>query len=332
MSDNARRADIRIKISDKDITESVKPYVESIQYTDIASGESDSVSITMRDDDKKWRGSWFPNKGETLILSIIYKWWNGKTKSRAYKCGTFTIDDVTLTGGPDTITIGAIAIPEKEEFHIKERNKTWEKIRIRDIAQEIAARSKISLVYTAKDITVKSIEQNSQTDSAFLYELCSTYGLGMKVFAKKIIIFNEEDYEKAKPAATIKESEVTKWSFNTTLAKTYTGAKITYSDADKDLVVTIGSGKRIKKVSVSADSIKDAELKGAAVVNEENKKEATIQLTMLADPKLYAGATMQLTGFGKASGKYFITKITTSVGGSTQMTVSGYRVFERITR
>lgn len=53
----------------------------------------------------------------------------------------------------------------------------------------------MALVYEAAAIQIQEMEQNNQTDSAFLYALCEKYGLGMKVYNHKIVILDIVSYE-----------------------------------------------------------------------------------------------------------------------------------------
>lgn len=58
-------------------------YCESLEYTDVASGESDSASITLSNIDKKFLNGWLPKKGEKYQLKInTYNWKKDKDKKR----------------------------------------------------------------------------------------------------------------------------------------------------------------------------------------------------------------------------------------------------------
>ena len=49
----ARRAAIKIEYEHVDISEDIEGMISSYSYTDVASGESDAVSITIEDREKK---------------------------------------------------------------------------------------------------------------------------------------------------------------------------------------------------------------------------------------------------------------------------------------
>ncbi|NBI73811.1 hypothetical protein D3Z50_22900, partial [Clostridiaceae bacterium] len=51
-------------------------YNEGFSYTDPASGESDTVSITLTNIDLRWANKWMPKKGDKLTAKIIEKSWD----------------------------------------------------------------------------------------------------------------------------------------------------------------------------------------------------------------------------------------------------------------
>ncbi len=330
----ARRVEISTVYEGKNISGQINRYMKSFSYEDVASGASDSISINLRDDEKLWMGAWYPTKGDRIRNSITFVNWYKDNTKKALHCGSFQVDDLSFSGRPYTGTIKAVSVPQSSSFNTEERTKTWESVTVQQIAEEIANRAGIELYYEAGSISIKSIEQNAQTDCKFLYSLCQSYGLAMKVYSNKIIIFDEETYEKKKPALTIRETEMESWSFDTTIAGTYTGATFAFTDPndEKEYIVDIGGGSRILTINVTADNIHDAELKGIAKLNNENKKDTTMSVTMMANPAIVAGITVQIVELGKLNGKYYVDKVRTKVAGGskTTMTLTLHKVTERI--
>lgn len=333
--EQARKVEIEIQYEGKNITTPINKYLEQFSYTDAASGESDSINIIMHDINKKWMDVWMPNKGDQLSGSFVFYNWNATGETENLYCGEFEVDDMTISGRPLSCEIGAVSIPRNEPFNSQNRTKTWESITIQQMAKEISDRAKISLYYEAEDIPVEIIEQNEQTDCKFLYSLCSDYGLAMKVYANKIIIFDEETYEKRASVRTIDETDMIKWNYKSTVAGTYTGANLRYADPndEEEYLITIGGGNRILEINENTDNIKDAERKGIAKLNNENKKAVTMEITLKADAKILAGTCVDVKGLGsKIDGKYYVDKVTTKKSGSStcQSTLNTHRVIPRI--
>ena len=77
--------------------------------------------------------------------------------------------------------------------------------------------------------TIKSVEQSEQTDCEFYMNLCNTYGLAMKVYAQKIVVYDREAYKKKGAAAVLSPSNMKSWSWQQDQAGTYTGGEFTYT-------------------------------------------------------------------------------------------------------
>lgn len=329
-----RRAYVHAVYEGHDISELMNKYLENASFTDVASGESDSLSVTVRDDEHLWMDAWYPQKGDRIRALIKYKNWNRDDDITDVNMGHYQVDDVTLKGRPTTAMIGGAARPQNNAFANENRTKTWEATTVRQIAEQIAGVAGVPLQYLADDISVASIEQTDQTDCDFLYRLCQSYGLGVKIYEDKIHVFDEETIETGRVAGTYREDDLLSWSYNTTMAGTYTGAVFSFTDPDteQDLKVTIGGGDRILNINITADNIKDAERKGIAKLNDTNKKATTLTISTRANPYMVAGLVMQIDGIGKASGKYYAERVVTKISGSgasTQM-VTMRKVVPRI--
>ncbi len=330
----ARRAEVDITYEHINITEDVAGYLGNYSYTDVASGESDSISLTMKDWERKWMGGWTPQKGDHISATAQFYDWQAEGDQWEIYCGEFEIDDVTISGPPAQCNINAVSIPRSEAFNEEEHTRNWEDVTVREIAEEIAERAAITLFYEAEEIPIHILEQDRQTDCKFLYSVCEKYGLAMKVFAEKIIIFDEAKYESANPVTTLYYEDFSQYNYNSTLEGTYTGAKISYSDpaTGEDHIVTVGGGARIKEINEAADSAADAQRKAIAALNNANKNDTTFTGTIMAKRELIASRCVSVSGFGKPDGIYYIDKVVTKIGGNgiSQQTLTMHRVGYRM--
>lgn len=331
----ARRVSVEITYEGKNITTPLDQYLTNFSYEDIASGESDRISLNLHDVGKQWMDGWMPEKGDRVSGDLIlHSWEQDGAEDRLY-CGEFELDEMSFSGRPLSCSLGAVSIPRNEPFSNQVRTKTWEGITVRQIAAEIAERASIELHYEAEEISIETIEQNGQTDCKFLFSICEDYGLAMKVYAGKIVIFDEESYEKKESVRSIDETDISKWTYRSTMAGTYTGANISYTDpnTEEEHTVLIGGGTRILEINEKVDGIKDAERKGIAKLNNENKKAVTMDITMKADLKVLGGTCVDITGLGsRINGKYYVDKASFSKSGSgvCQMKLSMHKVVPRI--
>ena len=333
--ERARRAEVEVSYEGRDITTPVNQYLESFSYEDVASGESDRMSISMHDVDMRWLDEWMPRKGDRISGSLVLYDWDALGTVDRLSCGDFELDDISPGGWPVSFSLGAVSIPRDEPFNTQERTKTWEGISIRQIAQEIADRASVELYYEAEEIPIEILEQNKETDCKFLYSVCEDYGLAMKVFSSRIIIFDEEVYEKRASVRTLDREDIIKWKFNSTVAGTYTVANVRFTDPndEQEYMVSVGGGSRILEINENTDSIADAERKGIAKLNHANKKAVTLSVTIKTDVRVVAGTCVDVTGMGRmVNGKYYVDKVKTSKSGSgvCQMQLSMHRVVERV--
>ncbi len=298
-------------------------YNEGFTYTDPASGESDTISITLTNTDMRWAKKWIPGKGDKLKAEIIEKSWDKAGQKKTFFCGKFCLDDISYSGPELTCTIGGVSVPDCNALRSTQRSRTWKKAALKEVASEIAKRYHLKLDYTGGTVALGTVEQNNETDSSFLKKCCEDYGMGIKVFCGKIVVYDKAEFEAKKPAVTIKKADLQRWSYNTTITGTYTGASIKYTSGrdDKEIKCVVGSGKRILNINEKAESLKEAQLKACAKVNSENEKAATMTATIMADIRIAAGCTVKIAGLGHISGKYFVDQVTHNIEADSGYTM-----------
>lgn len=339
---NARKAVSSLSFNGKNVSTRLSDYLESVSYEDVASGSSDAISIKVQNIDMKWMNQWYPSKGDAISGNITFKDWNTDGKDIRLNCGSFVLDEVKFAGGPLSATIGGLAIPANESFKTRERTKTWKNVTIQKMEQEIAGRYNLQASYSGPKITIASIEQSDKNDSAFLYEVCKKYGLSMKVFCNKIVVYDQTEQEKKKASATLTRASFVDddWEYVDSIEGTYTGARISYKSGEdnKEISVYLGlkaedaKGSRVLKISETAEDINAAYYIAAAKVNESNEKATTITGTIWANPDICAGICVTISRMGKADGKYFVDKSKVEVTNSgTTQTIEMHKCQKRLT-
>lgn len=291
------------------------PYLEQITYTDSVD-ESDMISLELSDRDLKWRNAWIPQKGDILIPALTLEDWNYEGKKMTIQCGSFIVDDFEFSSPPAIGNINGVSSPVNTGFKETENTKTWEAATVQLIAGEIAGKYGLNLIYEAQEIAVAKIEQDKRTDSDFLKTLCEKYGLGLKVFYNRLVIWDYREYFGRTPVTEIKPEMCSKWSYRSSMQGTYTGARVSYKNpkTKKMVDVLVGTEERLYKTNQKADSEADARLIGEAAIRNANRRESTMQLTMPPQLLLMATLTVRLNGFGQMDGAYFIEKVTHQIG------------------
>ena len=229
-----RKATVAILYNGVKAEVQLAPYLSSFKYTDVASGSSDSISISINDRDRKWINGWFPQKGDRLQPTIETCNWERDGQKKKFPCGKFLVDDFSFKGGPIRLDLEGLALPAASGFKATERTETYESTTLKEIGQIVAARAKVALHYEAGAVAVEKVEQNNQTDCAFFGSLVEKYGLALKIYNDKLVVFDEGKYEAKAPKFTLTEKEFEPgWSWNTKLDKTYTGVKYQYTNHER---------------------------------------------------------------------------------------------------
>lgn len=330
-----RKAKASVSYNGKNIDTKLAEYLQTFSYTDIASGESDSISLVINDRDRKWIKAWFPSKGDTMSASIKMENWSKENDDQTLKCGSFVIDDFSFSGTPIRLKLEAVALPASSSFKETQRTKTYENTTLENIGKQIAKRAGIKLYYEASKVSIEKVEQSEKDDCSFYNELVKVYGFAMKIYKNKIVVFNEATYEKKKSVATLTEENIEpNWSWNTTLAKTYTGAKYEYTNNDKNKTfkVTVGGGSRILKVTDAAGTLSEAQRITLAKLNDANKNDTTMTVTLTrANRKIIATSCVTIKGLGKLDGKYYVEKVTWDIGSGCRQKLELRKVQTRFT-
>lgn len=311
----SRRKSISIFYNGIEAGKDLSPYLEKFTYTDSVD-ESDGISLSLSDRDLKWSGGWMPKTGDIIQPTILLENWGRVKGKQGLPCGSFIVDDFSFSAPPTMVSINGVSAPVGSSFKESENTKTWEQATLRLIAGEIAGRYGLSLAYDVpNEIPISKTEQSSQADSSFLKGLCGKYGLGLKVYTDRLVIWDYREYFKREPAMEILPTQVSKWSYKSTMQGMYTGARVSYTDpgSKKTVDVTVGSGERLYKTTQKADNEADARLIGEGAVLNANRKGATMQLTLPPELRLVATNTVKLAGFGMMDGKYFIEKVAHSL-------------------
>ena len=342
----SRKVEVEISFNGKNMDAVLTGHIENVTYEDIAKDASDTLDLTIENVDMKWlTKSWYPKTGDLMQCTFNFLNWTNAEKNWSLSCGRFTLDDISFSGGNRTVHLSGVAIPANSSFSVKERTKTWRKITIKSIGRTIAKRYSLNYSYSGPSITISELEQDERTDKEFLYEICSKYGLAMKLYNNKLVIFDPGKLEQrdAVTAFTPDEFIGDNWTYTDSLDGVYNGARINYKsksdDSSETKSIYFGRVKekaknaRTLKVSETANSRADAKYIACAAVNSSNEKKTTFQGDIWPEKKIVAGACIELQSFGKANGKYYVDKVTVNVTPSgSSYSIEAHKCYTRLRR
>ena len=94
----ARRVIPDIDFNGKSAKKSLDGLTEQIEYDDVASGASDTLSIQVFNKDMKFLKGWLPKKGDRITASLTFKNWTKEGADKKLSCGDFLLDEMKMTG------------------------------------------------------------------------------------------------------------------------------------------------------------------------------------------------------------------------------------------
>ena len=165
-----RKAKASVSYNGKNIDTKLAEYLQTFSYTDIASGESDSISLVINDRDRKWIKAWFPSKGDTMSANIKMENWSKENDDQTLKCGSFVIDDFSFSGTPIRLKLEAVALPASSSFKETQRTKTYENTTLENIGKQIAKRAGVKLYYEASKVSIEKVQQIEKDHCSFYKE------------------------------------------------------------------------------------------------------------------------------------------------------------------
>ena len=269
--------------------------------------------------------------GMKISAVICQRNWHGDGKDNVLSCGEFELDSIGYTAGPNEVTIKGTSIPYASTIRQTKKTKGWEAYYLSGIANEIADKGGMGLLYlSAANPYYRRREQYNTPDITFLKNLCHDAGVSMKVTNNIIVLFDQAAYEKRDAVLTIKYGDgsyIGKPTLKTGKAETqYASCRVRYTNpATGKCIEAIAyvedykeDDKKNQQLEVRARVANYAEAKSLAEkrLRLHNKFERSASFTLLGNSEIVAGLNVKLSGFGLWDGKYVVKTANHSVGSS----------------
>ena len=324
----ARKVEAKILLAGVDVTADISKYLRGLTYEDKESGEADTLQIELMDKDKLFIGAWMPKRGDTLEAELLRKNFEGDGRTERLPLGVFEIDEVENSFPPSICRIKAVSISQNSYLRQHNYSKSWENVKLSEIAQEIASAAGLELIYqAADDPPINRAEQGESSTLAFLEKICADNGLALKVSDGKLILFDETDLEKQDTVKTFDRNSSTILHFDgkATINEVYGKAEVSYRHGKHAEQYTATfeapdkTSEKVLRINQRVDSQAAAEKLARKKLREKNKDEIKISLVVLGDFALVAGNCVELKNCGFYDGKYLIEKANHQID-------SGYKV------
>lgn len=315
---------LKIEYNGVEATDIIASDCGAFTWKDNATGAADTMTLSLSNLNGKWMNGFYPSDEDVFKAWIQLQEWAADYRSGEIYCGCFMVDSLQYSGFPQTLQLSGISTPTNGNFNVKQNNKAWKKTTVKTIMENIAADAGIALVFDAEDVGVESINQSGKTDLAFAYSLCSQYGLSIKLYNNKLVVYEQTKYEAREAQYTITPELLGgngSYSISKQITKLYDSVKIQYTNGKKgktltyEYVIPGKEGKRQMYVTTKAESLSDAEKKAKAALRENIRDCIQLTIKMMGSAKYMATDCFNLSGFGKLDGKYFIDTVTHQKSG-----------------
>ncbi|MBM7580003.1 phage late control D family protein [Jeotgalibacillus terrae] len=333
-----RSLSVEMEYNKQDISIEVEDFLENISFQDNLSGQADSISVSLVDRERRWlTKQWAPKKGDTLSVAVkLSKDWQNNEEV-AKKLGDFEIDETPMSGPPLKVSIRGTSLPQSGSIKAR-KNKAWENTTLKKIANEIARNNGLTLYFSASDDTeYDRIDQDDQSDIAFLNKLTSDAGLVLKVSVKKIIIMSEQQLENESTVTGfhIDDADLKTYSGNDSLSSLYKSCRVDYTEPQTNKTISYTftpknppKTGRVLIVNEEVKSESEAIKLAKSSLRNANKDGCTFSLKFAGFMFLYSGQCVDLDGFGTFNGKYIITSVSGSTGSGSETSIELRKVLE----
>lgn len=325
-----RHISVRVIVAGKDITKDISPFLKSVSYEDVETGETDTCEIELQDVQRLFIAEWFPQRGDTLEIELIRENWQGDGAIETLPLGLFEIDEIENSYPPNIAKIKGNSCPQNSELRQVDESKSWENFKLSEIASDIATKAGVELFFEATDDPqIKRAEQAELSALAFLEKLCKDNGLALKFADGKLIIFDEEELE-SQPAISVINydlSVIKRFSAKATLSEIYKSCEVSYKHGKQDELfqgkyedATKPDGK-VLKINQKVENQAEAEKLAKKKLREKNKEEIKIQLTTVGRFEYLSGQVIELVGHGFYDGNYIIERATHKIGNGYEVSL-----------
>jgi phage protein D len=300
----------RIVANGQDITDLINDRLLLARTVDKPGIDSDDFELRIDDRDGAVA---LPRKGVKIEV------WLGWESDKLTLLGTYTVDEVEVSGPPDTIVIRSKS-GETRGSAKETRNGSWEGVSLSDIVSEVAKRNELEPVCPVQTI-VERADQLGESDINFITRLANQYGCTAKIADGKLLVLPKDEGKSATgkdlPTVTISRTDVSRWQFRFSDNTVKKGARAGYKDGKGDLkVVDVGNDSAPAGTPpVHTDrhlhpNKSAAEASAKARLDAFNRSTAGVRLEMNGRTDLFAESKIVAQGFKEgADGEYLVDSV-----------------------
>ncbi|WP_085720047.1 phage late control D family protein [Pseudomonas sp. B22(2017)] len=312
----------------KDITALINDRLLLLRTSDKPGMESDEFELRI---DDRAQAVTLPSRGAKIEVFLGY------SAQAMARLGSYTVDEVEVTGPPDTITLRGKASDMRGSGKTT-RSGSWEDVALAKIVSDVAARNGWEPGCTVQTKVLR-VDQRNESDFNFITRLAKQYDCTAKVASGKLVVLPRQGGQSASGKAigtvTISRADVSRYSFRLGDRSTQKAVKTQHQDkaTGKLNVVELGNDDAPAGLpGVHTDrhiypNKSAAEQAAKARLAAFNRSTAAVRLEMVGRTDLFAERTINAQGFKNGlDGEYLVDSVEqvfTASGWTTTVECNG---------
>lgn len=269
----ARNIRVIVIFNKVDISDEIAHSISSLNYTDNSKNAIDDLEIELENLDYRWLKEWYPDENAQLLVGIHEEL---ETETNFLDLGTFYVDEPTFED--HKLTLKCLALPLDQNIRDQKNSVAWENVTLKELVMQIANKHEMNAEIYAENVFFERLDQNKETDLAFINRVVKEIGLNMKVSDDKIIIFDDEEMEKNDTIEVfnIKDYRIRSFSLKKKNKEIYDKVEVSYYDPDKKKVVkeiiTKEELDKRNEVTTRDSEEKESKAKDSKKTNKKSQK------------------------------------------------------------
>ena len=230
----ARNIRVIVIFNKVDISDEIAHSISSLNYTDNSKNAIDDLELELENLDYRWLKEWYPDENAQLLVGIHEE---KENETNFLDLGTFYVDEPTFEN--NRLNLKCLALPLDQNIRDQKNSVAWERITLKELVTQIASKHEMNAEIYADDEFFERLDQNQETDLAFINRVVKETGLNMKVSDDKIIIFDNEEMEKNDTIEifNINDERIRSFSLKKKNKEIYDNVEVSYYDPDKKKVI-----------------------------------------------------------------------------------------------
>nr|DAU76685.1 MAG TPA: tail protein [Bacteriophage sp.] len=230
----ARNIRVIVIFNKVDISDEIAHSISSLNYTDNSKNAIDDLELELENLDYRWLKEWYPDENAQLLVGIHEE---KENETNFLDLGTFYVDEPTFEN--NRLNLKCLALPLDQNIRDQKNSVAWERITLKELVTQIASKHEMNAEIYADNEFFGRLDQNQETDLAFINRIVKETGLNMKVSDDKIIIFDDEEMEKNDTVEifNINDERIRSFSLKKKNKEIYDNVEVSYYDPDKKKVI-----------------------------------------------------------------------------------------------